>query len=90
MRVHVMFSKRRGTDGFAAIVEGNDGHRDSIDMHSRPDMIEPAVDGTPRIEMSPLAEVPLRNQWRELWAVSKRANLHSRHPVSLTLRSTAG
>jgi len=51
-------------------------------MHSRPDMIEPAVEGTPRIEMSPLAEVPLRNEWRELWAVSNRADLHYRHPVS--------
>ena len=72
MRLHVMFDKRRGPDGFVAIVEGNDGHWDSIDMYPRPDMIEPAVDGTPRIEMSPLAEVPLRNEWREPWVVGKR------------------
>jgi hypothetical protein len=65
MRLHVMFGKGSGADGFPFIVQGDNGHRDSIGIHSRTDVVEPIVDGAAGIEMSPLAEVPLRNDGRK-------------------------
>ena len=72
MRLHVVLSERGGADWFPPIVLGNDGHRDSIGIHPGPDMVEPAVDGTARVVMSPLAEVPLRHDRRKVRAFGKR------------------
>ena len=52
MGLHVIFSERGGADGKPPIVQGDDGHGDSIGIHSCPDMVEPTVVGATGIEMS--------------------------------------
>src|SRR5438445_12254214 len=69
--VHVMLSQRGGTNGLAFIVNGDDGNRDAIRIHAGSDVVKPGVDRPARIEMSPLAEVPLCDYGREVGTVSE-------------------
>src|SRR5206468_12532795 len=68
-RFHVAFSERSGANGFLPIVQRDHGHWDSIGVHSCPDVIQPAGDGSTGIKMAPLCEVPLRNDRCQAWAI---------------------
>src|SRR5437660_1323600 len=90
MGVHVMLSQRGGTNGLAFIVNGDDGNRDAIRIHAGSDVVKPGVDRPARIEMSPLAEVPLCDYGREVGTVSEWDGRHAYRPVRLTISSAAG